>query len=59
MIYNRISTVLGGEVMQIQRGGATLSDTTTEEAAAPQSSDPKSDKIPTKENAVWYEYGCV
>lgn len=57
LVYNRISTVIG-DSSRSNNVPATTSGSNVEEAPKDLPSDRKKGDT-TKENAIWYEYGCV
>lgn len=56
LVYNRISTVIGGGETA-KNSQQQMPTNLPEEPARGENSDKK--KETTKENAIWYEYGCV
>lgn len=57
LVYNRISTIIG----DAQRSSPTPAQPTNsaEESAPRDVTTEKKKSDNTKENAIWYEYGCV
>ncbi|KAK5650688.1 hypothetical protein RI129_001717 [Pyrocoelia pectoralis] len=54
LVYNRISTVIG----DTQNSSATQPVKTTEEDTSKETTEKKKSENP-RDNAIWYEYGCV
>lgn len=65
LVFNRISTVIGAEPQRSASTpnpgdeGGVVTNATTREKEANTTADNKKKADGAKENAIWYEYGCV